>query len=243
MSAPRDATRAGSRGSAATRRAALERAVAALAGGAEADVGRASEGAAGALAVSQGAVDALAAWIEGIVEWNARIDLTAARGDDELVDLMVADALVLGSRVPAGARFVDAGTGAGAPGLALAIVRPDLAATLVEPLDKRVAFLRRTIGALAWPGAGRPAVVRGRAEALVQQGRAFDVAISRATLPPPEWLALGAGLAPRGDVWVLLAQGEPPELAGWQVAADVRYRWPLTGAERRAVRYAAASEG
>jgi 16S rRNA G527 N7-methylase RsmG len=89
---------------------------------------------------------ALLDWLDGIVEWNARIDLTAARSDDELVDLMVADALVLSRHVAEAARVVDVGSGAGAPGLALAILRPDLDVTLVEPLDKRVAFLRTSIG-------------------------------------------------------------------------------------------------
>lgn len=189
--------------------------------------------------VSDAARRALAGWLEGLVEWNARIDLTAARTDDELVDLMVADALLLARHVPRGARFVDVGVGAGAPGLALAIARPDLDATLVEPLDKRVAFLRRSIGALAGagPGARLPAVVRGRAEALVREGRTFDVAISRATLPPPEWLALGAKLSPSGEVWVLLAQGAPPALEGMRVADDLAYTWPLTGAARRALRF------
>lgn len=188
-------------------------------------------------AVEPETLAALGAWLEGVVEWNARIDLTAARSDDELVDLMIADALVLARHLPQGARFVDVGSGAGAPGLALAILRPDLHATLVEPLDKRVAFLRRSIGALARPGAALPVVVRGRADALVKQGRTFDAAISRATLPPPEWLALGARLAPAGEVWVLLAQGDPPSLGGWAKAADLAYRWPLTGASRRALRF------
>lgn len=187
--------------------------------------------------VSAEARAALAAWLEGIVEWNARIDLTAARGDGELVDLMIADALLLARHVPQGARLVDVGSGAGAPGLPLAIVRHDLEATLVEPLDKRVAFLRRSIGALAGSFARLPAVVRGRADVLVKQGRTFGVAISRATLPPPEWLALGAKLAPSGEVWVLLAQGEPPSLGGLRVADDLAYRWPLTGASRRALRF------
>jgi 16S rRNA (guanine527-N7)-methyltransferase len=187
--------------------------------------------------VSEEARSALGVWLEAIVAWNARIDLTAARTDDELVDLMVADALVLARRVPEGARFVDVGSGAGAPGLALAIVRPDLEATLVEPLDKRVAFLRHSIGVIARPGARLPVVVRGRAEAVVAEGRTFDVAISRATLPPPEWLALGAKLAPAGSVWVLLATAEAPSLEGLRVAETIDYAWPLGAAPRRALRY------
>jgi 16S rRNA G527 N7-methylase RsmG len=60
--------------------------------------------------VAPAAREALAAWLDAIVEWNARIDLTAARGDAELVDLMVADALVLARHLPPGARFVDVGS-------------------------------------------------------------------------------------------------------------------------------------
>ena len=190
--------------------------------------------------VTDAARAALVEWLEGIAHFNAKIDLTAARSDDELIDLMIADALVLAKRLPSGARFVDVGTGAGAPGLGLAIVRADLDATLVEPLDKRVAFLRRTIGAIASHLGARVRVVRGRGEDLVAQARTFDVALSRATLQPPEWLALGAKLSPRGEVWCLLAQGDPPSVPGFRATDDVRYDWPLTSASRRAIRFVPA---
>jgi 16S rRNA (guanine527-N7)-methyltransferase len=182
---------------------------------------------------------ALGGWIALVATWNARVDLTAARNEDELVDLMLADALVLAPLVPAAARVVDVGTGAGAPGLPLAILRPDLRVTLVEPLQKRIAFLRTTVGSVLAPEA-RPVVERGKGEDVAARGERFEVALSRATLAPERWLALGQELAPEGDVWVLLARDEPPALAGRVVADDRRYRWPLTGAERRAVRYARA---
>ncbi len=177
---------------------------------------------------------ALGLWIELIRAWNQRIDLTAARSEDELCDLMLADALVLAPRFAPGARVIDVGTGAGAPGLPIAILRPDLRVTLVEPLQKRVAFLRTAIGSLAWTGA-RPEVIRGRGEDVTKKGERFDVAISRATLAPDRWLALGAELGPR--VVVLLAKEEPPARAGWEIEDDRRYAWALGGAERRAVWY------
>jgi 16S rRNA (guanine527-N7)-methyltransferase len=81
------------------------------------------------------------------------------------------------------------------------------------------------------------AIERARAEQLAEK-QAWDVAVSRATLPPPEWLALAATMAaPGGDVWVLLANEAPPEYAGATGEDDVSYVWPLTGAARRAVRY------
>jgi 16S rRNA (guanine527-N7)-methyltransferase len=189
--------------------------------------------------VAPAAEQAIGAWIALVAAWNQRIDLTAARGEDELVDLMLADALALAPRLPEGARVVDVGTGAGAPGLPLALARGDLAVTLVEPLQKRVSLLRTAVGALG-AGLTRPAVVRARGEDLVARGERFDVALSRATLAPPAWLSLGAKLAPGGEVWVLLAREAPPAEEGWQAVEDLHYRWPLTDKERRAVRFRAA---
>jgi 16S rRNA (guanine527-N7)-methyltransferase len=176
---------------------------------------------------------AMAKWIELLCTWNARIDLTAARSGEELVDLMLADALTIAPRLAAGARVVDVGTGAGAPGLGLAIARPDLVVTLCEPLAKRASFLRTVLGTI---GRADVALVGKRGEELA--AGAWDVATSRATLAPPEWLALGATLvAPGGEVWVLLAKDEPPSREGMTTLDDATYAWPATGATRRVVRY------
>jgi 16S rRNA (guanine527-N7)-methyltransferase len=182
--------------------------------------------------------DALALWLQRLEEWNARIDLTAARSREELVDLMLADALVLAPRIPGGSRVVDVGTGAGAPGLALALLRDDLRVTLVEPLAKRTSFLRTVVGAV---GRNDVTIERGRGETLANR-RAWDVAVSRATLAPAAWLDLGASLAsPGGTVWVLLAKDGPPAHPRAALDDDHSYTWPLTGAERRAVSYRVAS--
>jgi 16S rRNA (guanine527-N7)-methyltransferase len=168
--------------------------------------------------------------------------LTAARSERELVDLYLADALVLaahGARdvLAPNASWIDVGSGAGAPGLALGLLwlAPEL--TLVEPRQKRVAFLRNAVGALA----ARPPVhvIEGRSERVESQSH--DVAISRATFSPAEWLLEGARLA-RRRVWVLVAQARAPDLDGWQRAAQVDYEWPLTRAPRRALAYAPARE-
>jgi 16S rRNA (guanine527-N7)-methyltransferase len=177
--------------------------------------------------ISELAARELDAWLDQLAAWNQKMDLTAARSADELVDLMVADAAFLRDRIPEHARVVDVGTGAGAPGLALAILRRDLTVTLAEPLVKRVSFLRTTIAALGLTHVKLEAV---RGEALPKD--AFDVAISRATLPPAEWLALGLTLAPA--CWVFLAKELP--LPG-AIEFDAEYTWPRTGVSRRAVLY------
>lgn len=179
-------------------------------------------------------LEALVTYLNELRTWNTRVNLTAARTAQEAVDLTLADALVLathGANEAANEEpwtWVDVGAGAGAPGLILSLLRPPWSVTLVEPRNKRVAFLRSTIGRLN----SRAAVRRLRSDELGE--KQWDVAVSRATLNPEAWLGEGTRLA-RHAVWVLLAHGEPPARSGWRIVRDVSYRWPLTGADRRAV--------
>jgi 16S rRNA (guanine527-N7)-methyltransferase len=174
-------------------------------------------------------VERLARYLDLVVAWNAKLDLTAARDPDELCDLFLADAVLIANAHAGDApSWVDVGSGAGAPGLPLALLASgDF--TLVEPLQKRVAFLRTAVGSLE---CDHVKVERARSDALPDAG--FDVAISRATLPPDQWIAEGARLS-RRSFWLLLAKADPPEHA-FRVEVDVTYAWPLTGAKRRALR-------
>jgi 16S rRNA (guanine527-N7)-methyltransferase len=164
------------------------------------------------------------------------MSLTAARTDDELAEVLCADALVLAREdlVPPHARVVDVGSGAGAPAVPLAILREDLTFVLVEPLRKRVAFLRTAIGTLDL--ASRVRVLETRAERGSEvPGGPFDVATSRATLAPGEWLALGAALAER--VVVFTAREEPPPVPDDWISSNVVYSLPSSGAPRRITVY------
>ena len=58
----------------------------------------------------------IASWFDLIATWNAKVDLTAARGPDELADLMLADAVVLSRYAAPSQAVVDVGSGAGGPG-------------------------------------------------------------------------------------------------------------------------------
>jgi 16S rRNA (guanine527-N7)-methyltransferase len=179
----------------------------------------------------------IATWLDLLKTWNARIDLTAAKTDDDLVELMLADALVLAARIPRGVSVVDIGSGAGAPAMALALARPDLRVTMIEPLGKRVSFLRTVLGTV---GRTDVRLESARGEDAIRRGETWDVAISRATLAPPEWLAMGARLVGRpGSVWVLVANDEPPTHEGASLAEVVMYEKPLAegAAPRKAFRY------
>jgi 16S rRNA (guanine527-N7)-methyltransferase len=180
--------------------------------------------------LTPGVVRQLIAYCDLAVVWGQRMDLTAARSPDELVDLLLADALAIAAARAAATseRWLDVGSGVGAPGIPLALLLP-VKMTLVEPREKRVAFLRTAVGSLSRPDI---AVSRSRSDRF--SDACCEVAVSRATLPPQQWLTEGARLATEG-VWLLLAKAGLPELGEQRVLADIRYQWPLTGAERRAV--------
>jgi 16S rRNA (guanine527-N7)-methyltransferase len=87
--------------------------------------------------------------------------LIGPREVPRLWDRHLLNSAALAPLVPAGSRVVDVGSGAGLPGIPLALARPDLSVTLLEPLARRVAFLDECVERL---GLDNVAVVRGRAE-------------------------------------------------------------------------------
>ena len=182
------------------------------------------------------AISALADYCELVRTWNTRMDLTAARDDDALVEVLCADSMIVAHDriVPPGSRIVDVGSGAGAPAIPLLILRPDARATLVEPLRKRVTFLRVALGALDLASRARVVAARLDDGSVVPEAP-FDVAMSRATLAPAAWLALGVTLAPR--VLVFTARDAPPETPdGWR-SDPHGYALPSSAAPRTVTAY------
>ncbi|GAB2755617.1 16S rRNA (guanine(527)-N(7))-methyltransferase RsmG [Sinomonas soli] len=105
----------------------------------------------------------------------------------------VLNCAVIESEFPAGARVADVGSGAGLPGLCLAIARPDLHLTLIEPLERRVLWLEEVIADL---GLGNVTVLRGRAEQVageVEAGFVTARAVSALTTLVPMTLPLLRG--------------------------------------------------
>jgi 16S rRNA (guanine527-N7)-methyltransferase len=99
-----------------------------------------------------------------------------------------------------GERVADVGSGAGLPGMPLAIVEPARAFTLIESRAKRVRFLRHVALELAL---GNVTVAHGRAE-LLRPDRPFDTVLARAVAPPAELLTICRPLTAPGSVLVLL---------------------------------------
>lgn len=106
----------------------------------------------------------------------------------------------LANLMPSGATVADIGSGAGLPGLVLAIARPDLQLTLIEPLLRRTTFLDEVVVGL---GLSNVRVVRGKAEAMHGHER-FDVVTSRAVAPLERLLTWSMPLvAPEGALIAL----------------------------------------
>ena len=147
------------------------------------------------VSIPESSYEPLAQYASLVLEWGARLNLTGARTPEALADDHLADALALLPHLPGGSfRFVDVGSGAGLPGAAIALLRPDASGTLLEPIRKKHSFLAHAIRTLA---------VADRLEArcerleqhLVEAGRgAYDVAVSRAVWPASKWLSLGGSL-------------------------------------------------
>ena len=139
----------------------------------------------------------LAAYVELVERWNVKIDLTAALEQEKLVEVLLADAFMLSMKqvLPAGARILDVGSGAGAPAIPVAIMRPDLSMTLVEPMRKRVAFLRTAIGVLGLRDRVRVIEARLNLDRPNVPGAPFHVAMARATFAPEVWWRVARSLA------------------------------------------------
>ena len=127
--------------------------------------------------------------------------------DRHLVNSALVVELLPGTGAEAGAetgsaRLADLGSGAGLPGIVLAILRPDLSVVLVEPMARRTAFLAECVSAL---GLGNVEICRARAEELAGKLGA-DVVTSRAVAPLDRLAVLAAGLCRPGGL-VLAIKG------------------------------------
>src|SRR5258706_15685238 len=113
---------------------------------------------------------------ELLLRWNAKLNLTRMDSVEEATRLHYCESLFLGNRLPAGPlRIVDIGSGAGFPGIPVAILRPECRITLVESHKRKAVFLAEAVRNLA-----NAKVVTDRAENLRDE---FDWLVSRAVSP------------------------------------------------------------
>jgi len=124
------------------------------------------------------------------------------------------------SGLPAVGRWIDLGSGAGFPGIALAARHPDIDVLLVESRQKRAHFLQQVVRAAALTNAQ---VFHGRTEQIEDT---FDGVISRAYRPPEDYLNDAARLVPPGGLAVLLSGERPGGFEGWDLEESHTYSVP-----------------
>ena len=123
-------------------------------------------------------------YMELLLEWNEKMNLTAITQPGEMVEKHFLDSLtlLLACKVKEGAKVIDVGTGAGFPGIPLKILRPDVELTLLDSLNKRLTFLGEVCAAL---GLESRRVHKRAEEAGLDKAmrESYDLAVARAVAP------------------------------------------------------------
>ena len=145
----------------------------------------------------------LSAYLDLLVRWNGRTNLTAIREPEEIVRRHFGESLFAGlelrRQVPAAATLLDFGSGAGFPGLPMQLAVPELRVTLAESQGKKAAFLREAVRVLGL----QTALWARRVEDMPEAER-FDVVAMRAVDKMEQALAAARErVAPGGKLLVL----------------------------------------
>ncbi len=127
------------------------------------------------VSATESQIDLLLVFVHLIEKWNKTYNLTAIRNREEMLRLHILDSLAVLPFVT-GKNIIDVGTGAGLPGIPLAIFMPDVQFTLLDSNAKKTRFVRQAVLELKLKNVE---VVHSRVEELNQAGQ-FDVVLSRA---------------------------------------------------------------
>lgn len=185
------------------------------------------------IALPETACKKLLAYVDLLVKWNRTYNLTAIRDGDEMVTQHLLDSLSILPYLKDEQHMADIGSGAGLPGIPLAIARPGLAVTLIDSVQKKSAFQQQAKIDLLLPNVS---IYSGRIEDLKAvngfcaiSARAFSELPALVKLAVPVLRSGGRIYAMKG----ILPQDEIAALpAGWRVVAAPRLQVPGLDAER-----------
>lgn len=177
---------------------------------------------AGTLGVQLSVADAgrLLALTQELARWNRTYNLTSITAPDEMLTHHLLDSLAVQTDLH-GTRIADVGTGAGFPGLPLALCNPERAFTLIDSNGKKIRFVSHAAHLL---GLTNVTPVHARAEAF-RPGEPFDTLLARAFAPLPQLLPSVEGLCgPETRVLAMKGRWPEEELAAlpapWRVVAS-----------------------
>ncbi|HEX4332117.1 MAG TPA: 16S rRNA (guanine(527)-N(7))-methyltransferase RsmG [Usitatibacter sp.] len=183
----------------------------------------------------------LAAHLELVEKWNRVHNLTAVRETEQMVSLHALDSLSILPQLEGARTLVDVGTGAGLPGIPLAIARPAMNVTLLDASHKKCAFLQQGKTELAL---GNVTVVCERVESWKPEAK-FDVVVSRAFAELADFIEQAKHLvAPGGRLLAMKGLYPFDEIArvpaSHRVAQVIELRVPRLEASRHVVLVEAA---
>jgi 16S rRNA (guanine527-N7)-methyltransferase len=162
-------------------------------------------------------------YIALIAKWNRVYNLTAVRDPQEMVGLHVLDSLTVLPHL-SGNTVLDVGSGAGLPGIPLAIARPDLDVTLLDSNQKKTSFQQQAVIEL---GLANVRAVNARIESW-EASQLFDVVISRAFADLGEFVSsAGRQCAPGGVLAAMKGVYPHDEITAMPAAFRVRSVVPL----------------
>lgn len=168
------------------------------------------------------ALPQLVTLLSELQRWGKRINLTAILDPDEMVGAHVLDSLAVRPFVE-GPQVIDIGTGAGFPGLPLAIAEPDIEFTLLDSNGKKISFVNHMIGEL---GLSNATAIKARAEDYAP-GKRFDTVIARALATVPRLVELSAHLV-REDGQLLALKGKYPAEELEAITASPEWEFSVT---------------
>jgi len=157
------------------------------------------------LEVTQSQIDLLLAFVTLIEKWNKAYNLTAIRKRDEILHLHILDSLAILPFIT-GQKIIDVGTGAGLPGIPLAILMPEVQFTLVDSNSKKTRFVQQAIMELQIKNI---TVIHARIENLGYEGQ-YDAVLSRAFASLKDIMKLTEYLLQAEGVLIAM-KGQEPE--------------------------------
>lgn len=177
------------------------------------------------LNLATGQVDQILAYLNLLLRWNQKINLTAIRTPEECVTRHFGESLFIARHLQLHGQLLDIGSGAGFPGLALKITFPELSVTLLEPVAKKRAFLKEAARVC---GFSKVSVRGDRVEELVRTTPPpqFDFATMRAVGNLEQFVPLAAQcLRPNGRLLLWLSQQQADTLG--PISSDLTWSAPL----------------
>jgi 16S rRNA (guanine527-N7)-methyltransferase len=173
------------------------------------------------------------AYLDLILKWNARTNLTAVRDGEGILRRHFIECIACAQHLPNGIEtLLDFGSGAGFPGIPIAIFRREIAVTLAESQNKKAAFLREAISILGL----KAKVFRGRAETLSVEFDCVAIrAVDRMERAVIEAMPL---IRPGGILALMTTRAEFPK---FEKLLDLRWQdgWALPGSDQRVLRLGA----